>query len=100
MAATVAKRLQVPAEKVLVASTGIIGQGLPMDKVSRGIDAAYNMLGRSLRHDSDAVRAIMTTDTVPKECAACDEIGGATVTMGGLAKGAGMIAPNPPGFFL
>ncbi|MFH0964790.1 MAG: bifunctional glutamate N-acetyltransferase/amino-acid acetyltransferase ArgJ [Planctomycetota bacterium] len=94
MAARAAEKLGVSAEKVLVASTGVIGRRLPMDRIIHGIGAAVDMLGSTLQHDSDAARAIMTTDTVPKEAAAQERIGGATVTVGGLAKGAGMIAPN------
>lgn len=92
MAAHTARLLQVPEEDVLVASTGIIGRRLPMKKISAGIEDAV----RSLSADGGdkAARAIMTTDTRPKEASVEIEIGGKTVRIGGMAKGAGMICPN------
>ena len=94
MAAIVAKHLNADPQRVLVASTGIIGEHLPMEKIVPGVNAACNAMGRSLRCDAAAARAIMTTDTRPKESAVCETIGGVAVTMGGTAKGSGMIAPN------
>ncbi|MCX6374500.1 MAG: bifunctional glutamate N-acetyltransferase/amino-acid acetyltransferase ArgJ, partial [Armatimonadetes bacterium] len=92
MAAHVARLLRVPEGDVLVASTGIIGRPLPMDKIAAGIEEAV----RSLSADGgiNAARAIMTTDTRPKEASVEIEIGGKTVRIGGMAKGAGMICPN------
>jgi len=80
-----------PAQ-VLVCSTGVIGRPMPMDRVVSGIRAAC----ASLRDDGDAAaaRAIMTTDTVPKEAAVVFEAAGRRCTVGGMAKGAGMIHPD------
>lgn len=79
-------------EKVLVASTGIIGVPLPMDKVLKGIEAAVFKL--SAEGGSAAAKAIMTTDTVAKESAVEVAVGEKTIRIGGMAKGAGMIAPD------
>jgi glutamate N-acetyltransferase/amino-acid N-acetyltransferase len=84
--------LGVKPELALVCSTGVIGRPLPMEKVQDGIHAAVKALSRD--GGGDAARAIMTTDTVPKEVAVEFEIGGKAVRLGGMAKGAGMIAPN------
>ncbi len=92
MAEQTAQGLGISAEAVLVASTGIIGKRMPMDKITSGIADAV----RSLSADggADAARAIMTTDTVPKEAVAEIVIGDIKVRIGGIAKGAGMICPN------
>ncbi len=92
MAALVAAELGVPEEEVLVASTGVIGIPLPMAAVRRGIPAAV----RALRPDGgdDAAEAILTTDAFVKTAAAQVEVGGTVVTVGGMAKGAGMIHPR------
>ncbi len=92
MAELAAREVQVPVEDVLVCSTGRIGVQLPMDR----IEAAIPRLCRSLNRDcaSEAARAIMTTDTVPKECAVEFEVGGERAHLGAIAKGAGMICPN------
>ena len=92
MAQFTAELLEIPAEEVIVASTGVIGQNLPMDKIEFGIKAAVNSL--SSDGGNTAARAIMTTDLAPKEVAVVFEIGGKTVTIGGMAKGSGMIHPN------
>ena len=92
MAARTARHLGTEAAKVLVASTGIIGHRLPMDKIRRGIDEAAAALGRD--GDAAVVRAIMTTDTRPKTAVARGRIGRRAVTVAGMAKGAGMIAPS------
>jgi glutamate N-acetyltransferase/amino-acid N-acetyltransferase len=92
MAATAARSVGCPAEEVLVASTGVIGVRLPMDRVRAGIAEAGRRLSR--RGGADAARAIMTTDTRPKEVAVEFPVGVTTCTVGGMAKGAGMIAPN------
>lgn len=86
-----ALQLAQPAD-VLVCSTGIIGKPLPMDCVQRGIDQAAARLSDS--GGSAAAQAIMTTDTCPKEAAIRLKIGERTITLGGMAKGAGMIAPH------
>ena len=92
MAALTAEQLGIDANLVLVSSTGVIGQQLPMSKVESGIQAAASAL--STEGGSDAAEAIMTTDTHPKSVAVEIEIGGESVRIGGIAKGSGMIAPN------
>ncbi len=92
MAAATAEQLDIDAALVCVSSTGVIGQQLPMDKVENGIQTAAGAL--RTEGGSDAAEAIMTTDTYPKSIAVEIEIGGASVRIGGIAKGSGMIAPN------
>ena len=92
MAAMVGDQLNVKPENVLVSSTGVIGVQLPMDAIGKGIQRAADTLRDDGGHD--AAQAIMTTDTVPKEVAVEVEVGGHTVRIGGMTKGAGMIAPN------
>ncbi|HEY6362385.1 MAG TPA: bifunctional glutamate N-acetyltransferase/amino-acid acetyltransferase ArgJ [Vicinamibacterales bacterium] len=92
MAAGIAAGLGCRPDEVLVASTGVIGVGLPMEMVSAGIRAAVSALARG--HGSDAARAIMTTDPFPKEHAVTVHTARGTFTVGGTAKGAGMIEPN------
>ncbi len=92
MAAMTAERLGIAANQVLVSSTGVIGQQLPMDTLANGIQLAAAAL--STEGGSDAAEAIMTTDTHPKSVAVEIEIAGAPVRIGGIAKGSGMIAPN------
>ncbi len=92
MAETTAKLLSVAPADVLVSSTGVIGQRLPMDKILPGIKEAYTQLSRN--GGSDAAEAILTTDTFTKEAAYTCDVGGKRVTLGGIAKGSGMIAPN------
>jgi len=77
---------------VLVMSTGVIGQRLPMDKIAHGVALAAPAL--SARGGHDAARAIMTTDTRPKEVAVRTTVAGKQVTVAGMAKGAGMISPK------
>ena len=94
MAADTARLVGCPVEQVLVASTGVIGVALPMDKVRAGLPVA----SRSLAADqgSAAACAIMTTDPFPKEAATRVAIGagpGTEITIGGMAKGSGMIEP-------
>ena len=86
------KALHIDPHDVIVASTGVIGQVLPIEPIA---DTAP-LLAASLSGDgsSQAARAIMTTDTVVKEAAAELEIGGKTVRLGGICKGSGMIHPN------
>ena len=92
MAALTAELLGVEPEEVLVASTGVIGRMLPMDRVEAGLRMAV----AALRPDAgeEAARSIMTTDTRPKEIAVELEIGGKPVRIGGICKGSGMIHPN------
>ena len=93
-AAAAAEALNVPEHAVLVASTGVIGKQLPMDKLAAGIKVMAPLLDGSLESGTSAAQAIMTTDTVKKEVAVQVEIGGKTVTVGGMCKGSGMIHPN------
>jgi len=86
--------LGIPAESVLVASTGVIGKQLPMDKIKAGIEAMAPLLDGGTDSGTEASKAIMTTDTKNKEVAVQFELGGVTVTMGGMCKGSGMIHPN------
>ncbi len=89
-----AEVMGVEAEGVLIGSTGVIGMQMPMDKVTAGIEklAAAKQATREAGHQ--AAKAIMTTDTKEKEVAVTIEVGGQTVTIGGMAKGSGMIHPN------
>ena len=89
-----AEILQIPGESVLVASTGVIGMQLPMDKLVQGIHTMAPMLSATTEAGSAAARAIMTTDTHKKEAAVEVEIQGKKVTIGGMSKGSGMIHPN------
>ena len=91
MAEQTARVVGCPVEQVLVASTGVIGVALPMDKVRSGIPAAFASLGAN--QGPAAARAIMTTDISPKEAAATISIGGRQASIGGMCKGAGMIEP-------
>lgn len=93
-AGAAAQALGIPAESVLVASTGVIGMQLPMDRITAGVKAMAPLLDESLESGTGASRAIMTTDTKNKEVAVRFELGGTTVTMGGMCKGSGMIHPN------
>lgn len=89
-----AEVLKVPADAVLVASTGVIGMQLPMEKLEAGIRAMAPVLEGSLESGTAAAQAIMTTDTKKKEAAVQFEVGGKVVTIGGMCKGSGMIHPN------
>lgn len=93
-AAKLADLIGCKAENVLVCSTGVIGVNLPMDTILKGVDSTYSLLGSSIESGNTAAEAIMTTDTYPKMAAVEIEIGGKTVTIGGMAKGSGMINPN------
>ena len=93
-AAEAAQALGIQQEEVLCASTGVIGMQLPIGKIQAGIRQLSQSLGNSREAAAAAARAIMTTDTVPKEAAVQVEIGGCTVTVGGMCKGSGMIHPN------
>ena len=89
-----AKVYGVSEDAVLVASTGVIGMQLPMERLKRGVSLLKEAKGDSLENGTAAAKAIMTTDTVHKEIAVQVEIGGKTVTIGGMCKGSGMIHPN------
>jgi glutamate N-acetyltransferase/amino-acid N-acetyltransferase len=88
----VAHALGCSAHEVLPFSTGVIMEPLPVDRIIAALPAAH--AGLSPRHWHAAVRAIMTTDTVPKAASRRIDVGGAQVTVTGMAKGAGMMAPN------
>ncbi len=92
MSALVGHHLGLPDKEVLVASTGVIGRHLPMDKVAKGIEAGSQSL--SVEGGEEAARAICTTDTFVKEFSLTINVGGKPVRIGGMAKGAGMIHPN------
>ena len=89
-----AEALNIDAAGVLVGSTGVIGMQLPMQKLVDGIQVLAGKKAEGLQSGHDAALAIMTTDTVEKEMAVEIEIGGKTVTIGGMSKGSGMIHPN------
>jgi glutamate N-acetyltransferase/amino-acid N-acetyltransferase len=86
--------LGIPYDTVAVASTGVIGMQLPVDKLVAGVSALAGKLKETKEAGTDASKAIMTTDTVNKEIAVTFEIGGRNVTLGGMSKGSGMIHPN------
>ena len=89
-----AGELGIDPRHVLVASTGVIGRPLPMDRLLAGLKSAKAALGRTAAHGLAAEKAVMTTDTRPKEACVTTVIGGRKVTVGGMAKGSGMIEPN------
>ncbi len=92
MATAVARRIGCPIEQVLVCSTGRIGVPLRIVKIQAGIKQLLKKLSRTNGHV--AAQSIMTTDTFPKEVAVRLKVGGRTIHVGGIAKGAGMIHPN------
>ena len=89
-----AELLKIPADSVLVASTGVIGMQLPMGRIKDGVSAMVPELSDANEAGHQASLAIMTTDTHEKEVAVEIELGGKTVTIGGMCKGSGMIHPN------
>lgn len=89
-----ARTLGIDPSLVAVASTGVIGRRLPMARLRAGLKAAAAALAATPAAALDAERAVMTTDTKPKQAAARVTIGGKTVTVGGMCKGSGMIEPN------
>lgn len=93
-AAEAASALNIPKTAVLVASTGVIGKQLPIDKIKSGVTALSKVLGSSREDAKLAAEAIMTTDTKSKEVACTLELGGKQVTVAGMCKGSGMIHPN------
>lgn len=92
MATLAAEELGIKPEEVIVASTGVIGQILPIEPIAAHMKELA--AGLSYEGNAKAVNAIMTTDTVPKEVAVTFTLGGVTCTLGGMAKGSGMIHPN------
>lgn len=93
-ARAVTDSLGVSYDSVAVASTGVIGMQLPVDKLVAGVKAMSKTLDSSLVAGTDASKAIMTTDTVNKEIAVTFTVGDKKVTLGGMSKGSGMIHPN------
>ena len=94
MARFTEQALALPQGSVLVGSTGRIGVTLPMDNVRAGIIEAAALLGSTAGHAAQAAEAIMTSDTRPKQIAVEFKLGGKTVRIGGICKGAGMIQPG------
>lgn len=93
-AAAAAKALNIPKNAVLVASTGVIGMQLPVARLVAGVELLAKAKAGSLEAGTLAAEAIMTTDTISKQVACEIEVGGKTVTIGGMSKGSGMIHPN------
>ena len=93
-AKAVSQCFSIPEESVLVASTGVIGMQLPIARITAGVKAMSVILDGSEESGTAAAQAIMTTDTVKKEVAVQFEAGGATITIGGMCKGSGMIHPD------
>ena len=89
-----ARKLDVPEDSVLVASTGVIGERLPLDNIRSGIEKVASNLNNSQEAGDDAGRGILTTDTAIKKSAYRSTVNGVTFTVGGMAKGSGMICPN------
>jgi glutamate N-acetyltransferase/amino-acid N-acetyltransferase len=89
-----AELLNIPSNAVLVASTGVIGMQIPVDKITAGIKKLAEAKAEGIDAGLDAAKAIMTTDTVHKQIAVETVIGGKTVRLGGMCKGSGMIHPN------
>ena len=89
-----AAALGIPADSVALGSTGEIGRQLPIDRIRAGVEALARKKDGTIENGTLAAKAIMTTDTTEKELAAQIEVNGKTVTIGGMAKGSGMIHPN------
>ncbi len=89
-----AEALGIAADGVLIGSTGVIGKQIPIDRLTAGIRVLAKEKTDTLESGTAAAKAIMTTDTCEKELAVTMEAGGKTVTIGGMAKGSGMIHPN------
>ena len=89
-----AECLQISEDAVLVASTGVIGMQLPVDRIAAGVKVLAEKKKDTIEAGQMAAEAIMTTDTISKQAAVTIEIGGKTVTLGGMCKGSGMIHPN------
>jgi glutamate N-acetyltransferase/amino-acid N-acetyltransferase len=93
-AARASQALGVPEDSVLVASTGVIGMQLPIERIKAGVDKLAGAKADTIEAGSQAAKAIMTTDTRSKETAVEIDINGVKVTLGGMCKGSGMIHPN------
>ena len=94
MCSETAKQIEIDPHNVLVASTGIIGEPMPIGKIKKGISKAAAILSANPKAGLDFAKAIMTTDTIAKQAVRRLEISGKKVTMAGTVKGAGMIGPN------
>lgn len=92
MATAVAQHLSIPVHQVFVGSTGVIGRVLPIERIEAGLPSLISRLNS--RGGPQAAQAILTTDLRPKTVVVRGKIGGRTVTIGGMAKGSGMIHPN------
>ncbi|MGZ8366036.1 MAG: bifunctional glutamate N-acetyltransferase/amino-acid acetyltransferase ArgJ [Nitrospira sp.] len=92
MATAVAQQLSIPVHHVFVGSTGVIGRVLPIDRITTAVPTLVARL--SIAGGAQAARAILTTDLKPKTVTVQGRIGGRVVTIGGMAKGSGMIHPN------
>ena len=90
----VSRDLKIPKEEIAISSTGVIGREMPIDIISKVAYESLSKLGSEPENSLAAAKAIMTTDTMPKEVAVSFEIDGVTVTVGGMCKGSGMIHPN------
>lgn len=88
------KVLGIDPEGVLIGSTGVIGKQMPIEKLKAGIEALAPKKASTLEAGTEAAKAIMTTDTKEKEIAVTIQVKDTTVTIGGMAKGSGMIHPN------
>lgn len=93
-AAKTAELLHISEDQILVASTGVIGRQLPMDKIKGGVEKMIPLLSDTKAAGTLAAESIMTTDTIKKETAIEFTLGGKTVTIGAMSKGSGMIHPN------
>ena len=89
-----AECLQIPVDAVLVASTGVIGMQIPTEKITDGVKKLAQQKAGTIEAGKTAAEAIMTTDTISKQAAVTFEVGGKTVTLGGMCKGSGMIHPD------
>ncbi len=94
MAREAARALKTEEKEILICSTGVIGMQLPMDRIRTGIEKLVPALEATAEAGERAARAIMTTDTHPKQLAVSFELGGKRVSIGAMCKGSGMIAPN------
>lgn len=94
MALAMGNALGISETSVLTLSTGVIGKQLPIDVIEQGCNLLSEELDDSVESGDNAAKAIMTTDTYDKQCAVTFEIGGKAITIGGMAKGSGMIHPN------
>lgn len=93
-AEAVSEKLNIDKSSVLIGSTGVIGMQMPLDRITHGVEKLSEKLSGTIEAGHDAAKAIMTTDTMPKEVAVEIKINGTPVIIGGMSKGSGMIHPN------